>query len=225
MDPFIGEVRAFCFDFTPAPTQYSSWAVCNGQTIPWGQNQALASVIGTVYGGDGVNTLGLPDLTGSAPIGAQSNNPTAPSGEGVLDGASDLTVSASPVGVNDGVAQVAIPNAPAGSGTYNTPFHQHRVVTQFIKTNQPLINRMTGMPSSSTWLSHPLLKPNPSVNLYVATSAYSNTPPGVSGPTLDSSTLSTVGGSGGQAGLHANCQPYLVLNFCIALAGVYPPRP
>ena len=64
-DPFVGEVRAFGFDFAPR-----GWAFCNGSVLPIMQNQALFSVIGTYYGGDGRTTFGLPDLRGRAPVHA-----------------------------------------------------------------------------------------------------------------------------------------------------------
>jgi len=60
MDPFIGEIRAFGFTFAPQP----GWAPCNGQTMSIAQNTALFSLLGTTYGGDGVQTFALPNLSG-----------------------------------------------------------------------------------------------------------------------------------------------------------------
>jgi microcystin-dependent protein len=59
MDPFIGEIRAVGFDFAP-----ENWAVCQGQLLPLRSYMALYSVLGVTYGGDGINTFGLPDLRG-----------------------------------------------------------------------------------------------------------------------------------------------------------------
>lgn len=64
MDAFIGEIRLMGFGITP-----KNWAPCNGQTLPISQNQALFSVLGTVYGGDGVTTFRLPDLRGRVTTG------------------------------------------------------------------------------------------------------------------------------------------------------------
>ena len=64
-DPFIGEIRAFAFDYAPM-----DWAFCAGQTINVQQNPALYAVIGTLYGGLVGQTFQLPDLRGSAPMGA-----------------------------------------------------------------------------------------------------------------------------------------------------------
>src|SRR5215212_3781762 len=61
--PFLSEIRIFSFNFPP-----QGWAFCNGQLLPIGNNQALFSLLGTVYGGDGVNNFALPDLRGRAPI-------------------------------------------------------------------------------------------------------------------------------------------------------------
>lgn len=61
MDPFIGEVKIVGFNFAP-----KGWAFCNGQTLPINQNQALFSLLGTTYGGNGSTTFQLPDLRGRA---------------------------------------------------------------------------------------------------------------------------------------------------------------
>ncbi|MGY8704935.1 tail fiber protein [Bradyrhizobium sp. 18BD] len=63
-DPFIGEIRLFGFPRVP-----NGWFACNGQAISIAQYQALYTVIGTTYGGDGVTTFNLPDLRGRVPIG------------------------------------------------------------------------------------------------------------------------------------------------------------
>ena len=61
--PFIGEIRMVGFSFAPV-----NWAFCNGQLLPISQNEALFQLIGTIYGGDGVNTFQLPDLRGRIPV-------------------------------------------------------------------------------------------------------------------------------------------------------------
>jgi len=60
-DAFVGEIRAFGFNFAP-----TGWALCNGQLLPISQNTALFSLLGTTYGGDGKSTFALPDLQGNA---------------------------------------------------------------------------------------------------------------------------------------------------------------
>ncbi|OIN59192.1 phage tail protein [Arsenicibacter rosenii] len=64
MEPFIGMVCLFAFSIVPR-----GWARCNGQLLSIVQNQALFSLIGTTYGGDGVTTFALPDLRGRVPNG------------------------------------------------------------------------------------------------------------------------------------------------------------
>jgi microcystin-dependent protein len=61
--PFIGEIRMFGGNFAPV-----GWAFCQGQLLPIAQNQALFQLIGTTYGGDGINTFALPDLQGRVPV-------------------------------------------------------------------------------------------------------------------------------------------------------------
>jgi microcystin-dependent protein len=61
-EPYLGEIRCFSFGFAP-----KGWALCNGQILPINQNQALFSILGTTYGGNGVQTFALPNLQGRAP--------------------------------------------------------------------------------------------------------------------------------------------------------------
>jgi len=63
-DPILGEIRTFAFNFAP-----TGWAVCNGQLLPINQNQALFSLLGTYYGGDGRTTFALPDFQGRVAVG------------------------------------------------------------------------------------------------------------------------------------------------------------
>src|SRR5215475_8876278 len=61
--PFLGEIRIISFNFPP-----KGWAFCNGSLLPINQNQALFSILGTTYGGDGRQTFGLPNLQGRSPV-------------------------------------------------------------------------------------------------------------------------------------------------------------
>jgi len=62
-EPFLSEIRIMSFGFAP-----KGWALCNGQLLPINQNQALFSLLGTTYGGDGRVNFGLPNLQGDVPI-------------------------------------------------------------------------------------------------------------------------------------------------------------
>ncbi len=61
--PFIGEIRPFGFDFPPR-----GWATGSGQLLAINQNQALFSILGTTYGGNGTTNFALPDLRGRTPL-------------------------------------------------------------------------------------------------------------------------------------------------------------
>ena len=64
VETFLGEIRMFAGNFAP-----TGWAFCQGQLLPIAQNQALFSLLGTTYGGDGRTTFALPDLRGRVPVG------------------------------------------------------------------------------------------------------------------------------------------------------------
>jgi microcystin-dependent protein len=71
MDPFVGEIRLLPFNFAPV-----NWADCNGQLMSIAENETLFMLLGTNYGGDGINTFALPDLRGRLPM----HNGPAPGG-------------------------------------------------------------------------------------------------------------------------------------------------
>src|ERR671925_2436197 len=62
-EPFLSEIRITSFNFAP-----KGWALCNGQLLPINQNQALFSLLGTTFGGDGRVNFALPDLRGRTPL-------------------------------------------------------------------------------------------------------------------------------------------------------------
>src|SRR6186713_2869588 len=68
-EPFLSEIRIMSFVFAP-----KGWALCDGQLLPINQNQALFSLLGTVYGGDGRVNFGLPDLRGRVPLHTGGNH-------------------------------------------------------------------------------------------------------------------------------------------------------
>lgn len=68
-EPFLSEIRMMSFVFAP-----KGWALCNGQLLPINQNQALFSLLGTTFGGDGRVNFALPDLRGRTPIHAGSGH-------------------------------------------------------------------------------------------------------------------------------------------------------
>jgi microcystin-dependent protein len=70
MDPYLGEIRLFSFNNIPR-----GWAACEGQLLPIQQNQALFSLLGVAYGGNGTTTFALPDLRGRVPLHFNSQFP------------------------------------------------------------------------------------------------------------------------------------------------------
>ncbi|MFQ5524658.1 MAG: phage tail protein [Thermoanaerobaculia bacterium] len=87
-EPFVGEIRMFAGNFAPR-----GWAFCDGQLLAVSQNDALFSLLGTIYGGDGRTTYGLPDMRGSIPIHAGSGPGLSPRKLGAKGGAEKVTVT------------------------------------------------------------------------------------------------------------------------------------
>lgn len=167
-EPFIGEVKIVAFNFPP-----KGWAFCNGQVLSIAQNQALFSILGTTYGGNGQSNFALPNLQSRVP---------AHWGQG--PGRNPVTL-----GEAAGVEAVSLTQS-------ELPGHQHLVSAATTAGNN--VNPASDLLAGGT-------------NIYAA---------GTPTTTLTPEAV----GAAGQNQPHPNIQPYLVLNYIIALVGIYPSR-
>src|SRR5438270_12813423 len=104
-EPFLSEIKIVSFGFAP-----KNWALCDGQLLPINQNQALFSLLGTTYGGDGRVNFGLPNLQGRAPIHMGSGHTL---GERGGEQAHTRSISELPTHVHTAVASSAAGTQPA----------------------------------------------------------------------------------------------------------------
>lgn len=169
-EPFLAEVRMVGFNFAPR-----GWAFCDGQILPINQNQALYSLLGTTYGGDGRTSFALPDLRGRSPIHVGQSNGGDDHRLGQKSGEETHTLAANEM-----------------------PQHTHTLRASNTDAN-------TGGPSGHVLARSTTPEP------YRETSSLA---------AMASGSMTNVGG--GQA--HENMQPYITLNFCIALQGLFPSR-
>jgi microcystin-dependent protein len=160
--PFMAEVKIISWNFAP-----QGWAFCNGQLLPINQNQALFSILGTTYGGNGQTNFALPDLRGRIPIHTGSGHTL---GERGGQAAHTLTAS---------------------------EMTQHIHFAQGTATNGDTVLPTGAVLGGGAGL----YGANPNTSLIPA-------------------TISNTGGSQP----HENRQPFLVLNFIIALQGIFPSR-
>lgn len=162
--PFVGEIKLVSWNYPP-----KGWAFCNGQLLSIAQNQALFTILGTTYGGNGTTNFAVPDLRGRVPNSF---------GEGFLIGEMSGQES-------------------------------HTLFISELPAHSHLVN-------ASNTTSGNVTSP---VNNYFSNSAppniYSNVP---GGTILPPTTITPAGGNQP----HTNMQPFLVLNFCIALSGIFP---
>jgi len=161
-EPFLGEIRIFSFSFAPR-----SWAMCNGQLLPINQNQALFSLLGTTFGGDGRVNFALPEMRGRVPIHV---------GNGIVLGQR----------AGEEVHTLITGEMPA---------HTHLAIAS---SNGPTVTP----PTSNFWASNTGFTP------------YGTSADGTMSP-------SAIGNTGGSQA-HENRSPYLTLNMCIALQGIFP---
>lgn len=161
-EPFLSEIRIMSFNFAP-----KGWALCNGQLLPINQNQALFSLLGTTFGGDGRVNFALPDYRGRGPVHVGSSHTL---GERGGEEAHTLTLA-------------------------EIPTHTHTASC----------NSAVGTSANPTGN----ILARAALNTYGAVTSVVNMAAGV---------IPNVGGS--QA--HENRQPFLALNFSIALQGIFP---
>jgi microcystin-dependent protein len=111
--PFLGEVQIFAGTFAPR-----GWAFCNGQLLPIAQNQALFSLLGVMYGGNGTTNFALPNLNGRMPIGTGTGPGLSPVVAGVQLGADVVTLTEAQVPPHahsiQGLSSPATRQAPLG---------------------------------------------------------------------------------------------------------------
>ena len=165
-EPFLSEIRLFSFNFPP-----KGWAFCNGQLLPINQNQALFSLLGTTYGGNGQTNFALPNLRGR--LGMHVGNGHI---QGEAAGSSSVTIT-----------------------QQTMPQHVHFEMASANTAN-------TNIPSGTVVLGNSA--PNDNYTGPASLAA------------MSAGTVTNVGGSQP----HTNMAPYLVLNFCIALQGIFPSR-
>lgn len=166
-EPFLSEIRIMSFGFPP-----KGWALCTGQLLPINQNQALFSLLGTTYGGDGRVNFALPNLQGRAPMHMGGGHTL---GERGGEQAHTLSISEIP-------AHVHTLNGTKDDATLTTP-------------------------TAQSALARPV---NEETRLYH------------NGASNDAVLPATVVTATGGSQAHLNMQPFLVLNFSIALQGIFP---
>jgi microcystin-dependent protein len=181
--PYISEIRIMSFGFAP-----KGWALCNGQTLAIAQNQALFSLLGTTYGGDGIRTFNLPNLQGHAALhfGVDPFSLSYQLGQRAGEPSHTLTIAETPSHTHTlKGAAVAADTAPAG---------------------------VTPTPSLALAQAAAFEGTNPIVPVSIYSTGAANT----------TMAAAAVGQTGGQP--HENRQPFLTLNFCISLQGIFPSR-
>jgi microcystin-dependent protein len=108
MNPYLGEIRIFAFNFAP-----KGWAMCNGQLLAISSNTALFSLIGTYYGGNGTSTFALPDLRSRVPIHQGQGQGLSPYNIGQVAGNETVTLNLQQMPQHNHTMNVF--NGPAGT--------------------------------------------------------------------------------------------------------------
>src|SRR5207245_1374711 len=191
-EPFLSEIRIMSFNFPP-----KGWALCSGQLLPINQNQALFSLLGTTYGGDGRVNFALPNLGGRVPLGF-----------GLGSGLSNYNLGASGGVGMGGVDTVTL-------AVTELPAHNHAIdisgMTATAKCHKDTGNQQSPVGNL------------PAIDAANASTAYSTSAPDNS---MQAGSLAvggppTAANAGGGLS-HENRQPFLALNYCIALQGIFP---
>jgi microcystin-dependent protein len=138
-EPFLSEIRIFSFNFAP-----KGWALCNGQLLPINQNQALFSLLGTTFGGDGRVNFALPDQRGRAPLHTGGSG-SHTLGEKGGEQAHTLSISELPQHIHfcQGVNGNATTNSPTNNALANTTAVYH-APTNLISLNPGTITSVGG---------------------------------------------------------------------------------
>jgi microcystin-dependent protein len=210
MEPYLGQILLW-----PVPWVPDGWTLCNGALLPINQNSALFALIGTTYGGDGVNTFAVPDLRSRVPMGSQSMNAV-----GAVSGSPSSTVTATGAGaLSIGVANLPVQNFSAtltATASVSIPADSATDTDSVPGPTLVLAKAAAGVAASKIYSSN---APNTTLKPFTApvTGTVAVTSTGAAGTALPVTvsvpvTVSTV-------------QPSLTMNYIIALQGIFPSRP
>ncbi len=189
---FLGEVKLFAGNFAPR-----GWALCQGQLLPIAQNQALFSILGTIYGGDGRTTFALPDLRGRVPVGTGNGPGLSPSIIGRKGGSETQTLTVLNLPPHSHTTQATI-RVSDEQGTTDDPQGKY-----LSSTYDPISRRSFSEPK-------------------IYTDNYSNTNAVPSTMANDAVDVDVDNTGGGQS---INIvQPYAVMNYIICIQGTFPSR-
>ena len=195
MQPFIGQIMTVGFNFAPR-----GWAKCDGQLLSISQNEALFSLLGTTYGGDGRTNFALPDLRGRVAIG-----------EGQGNGLSNHNL-----GQRGGVENVTLTQAEIPNQTYSADLSNLKGKIAFSTDNGD-----TSTPSTDNVFAVGIVTKGR--NSLGDAKIYKNASISDQTKDIDVSGTVTINNGGGSKG-HSNIQPFLALNYVIALTGIFPSR-
>lgn len=212
MDTTLAEIRLFAGNFTP-----QTWALCQGQLMSINSNQALYSLLGNTYGGDGNTTFQLPDFRGRTAVGTNQGASPGPGLNPVYLG--------QPLGNETTMLSVA--NLPShnhiasGPGTY--PISGNITAKMNVNNTAGTISSPAGNFAGTEQSGSGIYATSPSTTSSITDTLNSNA------ITVDTSQLSANVGSiqlslSGQGSPLDNMQPYLALNYIIGTEGIYPSR-
>ena len=209
LDPYIGEIILVPYNFIPA-----GWALCAGQELQISRYQALYSLLGTTYGGNGTTTFGLPNLQSRTPVGTGTGGGLTTVALGQSSGAENINLTTNQLPIHTPIATFA-GNASSVAATVD-------VATT---TATAMVPPAAG---ATTYLSATTAKAGPASvafnGLFTSTAPDSTKSSlgGVHGSVTPAGTVTVNPVGGGQpVGIR---NPYLGMNFIIALEGIYPSR-
>ncbi len=222
MDAFVGTILPW-----PIPYAPQGWAFCNGQSIPVMQNQALYSLIGTLYGGN-TTYFNLPNLTGRVPVGAMNMGGAMPNvlqAPLTTDGGSPATMlDASQLPLHSHTIANTTTVSSQGAGTASVTVQipaNNETYDASSASNTPGSTMVLGQGKAGSFPANIYTTKPPNTTLEpFAASGHVDVPlPNVS------VTSTCTGQTPAQAYPVPTMPPYLAINYIIALEGIYPMRP
>ncbi|MGR3811674.1 phage tail protein [Jiulongibacter sp. NS-SX5] len=163
-EPYVGEIRMFAGNFAPR-----GWAFCDGQLLAVSQNDALFSLFGTIYGGDGRTTFGLPDMRGRIPIHAGSGPGLTPRTVGSKGGSENVTLTEQqlpshrhPVRISEDIATRPFPEGGVLASNAETAAFYNQ------GSSSDSLEKMDGIADTGGSQSHSNLMPFLCINFIVA---------------------------------------------------------
>ena len=153
-EPFLGQIAFVAFNYAP-----KKWAECNGQTMSIAENSPLFSLLGTMYGGNGMTTFNLPDMRGRVLVGDGQGNGLSPYYLGQVGGQESVTLTNAQMPIHNHSVNAVLADGNASTPTGNVPANTKTLDKEYSSSNPNTTMKPEMIGNAGNNQPHPNIQP------------------------------------------------------------------